>query len=103
MIGNTLTKIRRRGKTLGSSFVILALAGSTLFLTSCTTEEGILAGALTGAAIGGVVGHAHERDHRYRSSRHYYDGPRYYRGRSYHPRYSFRRGRGHAYGRRYRY
>lgn len=102
MIGNTLTKIRRQAKALGSSFVILALAGSTLFLTSCTTEEGIIAGALTGAAIGGVVGHAHERDHRYRSSRRYYhDSPRYYRGRSYHPRYSSYRGR--SYGHRYRY
>ena len=60
---------------MGSALLLLSLAGSSLVFTSCTTEEGVVAGALAGAAIGGLVGHSSEN--KYKRNRNYYRGDRY--------------------------
>ena len=80
MIQSTLSYFRRRGKALGSSLLILSLAGTSFLLTSCTTEEGVIAGALAGAAVGGLVGHSQETAYkRHRRAYNRYDyGDRYY-------------------------
>lgn len=59
----------------------LALFSATCLLgASCTTEEGIIAGAIAGAAIGGLVGHSQE----HHSGHGYYHG---YGGNYYRPVY----------------
>ena len=68
MFQTTLYYLRRRGKALGSSLMILSLAGTSFLFTSCTTEEGLIAGGLAGAAVGGLVGglvgHSQERSYK---------------------------------------
>ncbi|MFT5191594.1 MAG: hypothetical protein ACI957_004635, partial [Verrucomicrobiales bacterium] len=64
MFQTTLSYLRRRGKALGSSLMILSLAGTSFLFTSCTTEEGLIAGGLAGAAVGGLVGHSQERSYK---------------------------------------
>ena len=101
MIKSTLFKLRHQSRQLGSALTLLCLGGSSLALTSCTTEEGVIAGALAGAAIGGLVGHSHERSYK-RSKRHYRNDYNHYS--DYSPRrsayrgshYSSYRGRGYA-------
>ena len=99
MINHSLLNVHYKLTKLGSTLALIGLSGSSLLFTSCTTEEGIVAGALAGAAIGGIVGHSQERDYK-RSKRHYrnynrygygdrYDhGNRYYREEYYAPRRS---------------
>ena len=98
MITSTLLQLRLKLTKLGSALALLGLGGSSLVLTSCTTEEGVIAGALAGAAIGGIVGHSQERDYK-RSKRHYRNynnrygyGNRYYGEDYYTPRRSSYRG-----------
>lgn len=88
------TKLRQRAKSLGSSLLALSIAGGSLTLTSCTTEEGVVAGALAGAALGGVIGHSSERNRSHRRGynnnydrydRGYYQEPRYRRSSNYIP------------------
>ena len=98
MTSASLSSLVHRAKALGSSILVLSLAGSSFLLTSCTTEEGVVAGALAGAAIGGIVGHSSEQNYK-RSRGHYrnnnygygYDSgydQRYYEPRRAYPRYS---------------
>ncbi|MEM7385501.1 MAG: hypothetical protein AAF514_11200 [Verrucomicrobiota bacterium] len=68
----------------------LVLSVASLGLTSCqTTEEGLVTGALIGAALGGVAGHANERKYDRRGYRGY-DGYRGYGRSSYESPYSRR-------------
>lgn len=90
-------KITTRLHRTLSAFLCVSSAGIGLSLTSCTTEEGILGGALAGAAIGGIVGSADEQNRRdrrrYYNDRYYRDGGYYRnggyynapRGRAYYP------------------
>ena len=77
MIRSSLSKLRLKFNKLGSALTLLSLGGTSLVLTSCTTEEGVIAGALAGAAIGGIVGHSQESNHR-RSKRHYQNNNSYH-------------------------
>ncbi len=78
--------LRQRAKSLGTSVLALGFAASCFSLTSCTTEEGVVAGALAGAALGGVIGHSSERSNRgYRRGYDRYD--RYDGGHYQEPRY----------------
>ena len=107
MLTSTLLHLRLKLTKLGSTLALLSIGGSSLVLTSCTTEEGVIAGALAGAAIGGVIGHSQERDYK-RSKRHRYRnydyGNRYYRDDYYYaPRRSSYRGARYSSYRGYSY
>lgn len=93
MLKSLLSHISRRASKFGASLALCSLAGSSLLLTSCTTEEGVVAGALAGAAIGGLVGHSSENSYkrsRYPSNNYrtnngnrHYDDRRYGNNRRY--------------------
>ncbi len=81
MIRNPLISLTKRFRGHGTRCLALALAiGSLGFNVSCTTEEGVVAGALAGAALGGIIGHNQEQSHKrarhYRNRGYYDDGYR---------------------------
>ncbi|MDB4589724.1 hypothetical protein OAE15_01270 [Verrucomicrobiales bacterium] len=91
MIMSTLLKLSHKLTRLGSTLTLLSLGGTSLVFTSCTTEEGVIAGALAGAAIGGIVGHSQEHNCK-RSKRHYHNGYGYGYGYNNVPRRNSYRG-----------